>query len=277
MTVQALVESIGSGTFLQAMDENLWAFWCDYGRGPGAELHEGPDLRWFASGVPLAVFNAVPQVQLLEDAVEPALARIQVVADRRRVPAMWWVGPNSRPANLGGQLERHGLSLARVMMGMAVNLETLDRVATLPADFHIERVHGSEMQRLWARVLGSGSGFGEEAARVLMDLEPTLLNEDYIRKPRYIGFLSDRPVATSALVPAAGVAGIYAVSTIPEARQRRIGAAMTIVPLLEARTQGYSVGILQATLMGHPVYQRLGFQDVCEYRCYSQSPTTGSQ
>jgi hypothetical protein len=29
---------------------------------------------------------------------------------------------------------------------------------------------------------------------------------------------------------------------------------------------------LQATTMGYPVYQRLGFQDVCQYRCYSQQP-----
>jgi hypothetical protein len=40
MAVPATIEGIGSTALLQAMDENLWAFWRDYGRAPGAELHE---------------------------------------------------------------------------------------------------------------------------------------------------------------------------------------------------------------------------------------------
>ena len=83
MAGPAIVEGIGSAALLQAMDENLWAFWRDYGRRPGAELHKETDLRWFASGVPLAVFNGVPHVRLAEDGVEPALARIQTSVSRR--------------------------------------------------------------------------------------------------------------------------------------------------------------------------------------------------
>jgi len=38
------------------------------------------------------------------------------------------------------------------------------------------------------------------------------------------------------------------------------------------RAQGCRVGILQATAMGHSVYRRLGFRDICQCRCYSQPP-----
>ncbi len=275
MAIPTAEAMIASDALLPAMDGNLWAFWRDYGRAPGAELHDGPDLRWFASGVPLAVFNGVLHVRLPEEAVEPALARIQAVADRRGVPAMWWVGPNSGPADLGARLERHGLALTRVMVGMAIDLDALGQDLATATELRIERVHGPEMQRLWARLLGEGSGFGEDAARALADLEPNLSGADYLLKPRYVGFLSGRPAATSVLVPAAGLAGVYAVSTLPEARRRGVGAAMTAFPLLEARAQGCRVGILQATVIGHPVYQRLGFRDVCEYRCYAQQPAPG--
>jgi len=275
MAVPATIEGIGSTALLQAMDENLWAFWRDYGRAPGAELHEEDDLRWFASGIPLAVFNGVPHVQLAEDGVEPALARLQASADRRRAPAMWWVGPNSRPADLAPRLERHGLTLARTMIGMAIELEALDAEFAVPSGLRIEHVHGTEMRRLWARLLGEGSGFGEAAAQALAELEPSISDSSYLRKPRYIGFLAGRPVATSVLVPSAGLAGVYAVSTVPEVRGRGIGAAMTALPLIEARTQGHRLGILQATAMGHSVYRRLGFRDVCEYRCYTQRPASG--
>jgi hypothetical protein len=30
------------------------------------------------------------------------------------------------------------------------------------------------------------------------------------------------------------------------------------------------VGVLQATAMGLSIYRRLGFREVCEYRCYAQ-------
>lgn len=277
MSASTVVEGISPDALLGAMDENLWAFWRDYGRVPGSELHEEPDFRWFASGVPLAVFNGVPRTRMDEDCVDAALLRMQAVADRRGVPVMWWVGPNSRPIDLAARLERHGLALARTMVGMAADLDALDPQAVDVPGLCVERVRGAEMQRLWARCLGEGSGFSEAAWRALAELEPHLSDGDYARKPRYVGFLYDRPVATSVLVPADGLAGIYAVSTAPDARGRGIGAAMTVAPLLEARAQGCRVGILQATAMGRSVYRRLGLRDVCEYRCYVQQPAPGRQ
>ncbi len=80
--------------------------------------------------------------------------------------------------------------------------------------------------------------------------------------------LDGRPVATSQLFVGADVAGIYNVTCLPEARGRGIGAAVTRVPLLEARRQGYYLSILQASDLGYPVYRRLGFQDCGRLNTY---------
>ena len=75
-------------------------------------------------------------------------------------------------------------------------------------------------------------------------------------------------VATAGLFLGSEVAGIYFVATVPEARRRGFGAAVTVAALQDARTLGYRTAVLQASPMGHSVYRRLGFEDHCTFWRY---------
>jgi hypothetical protein len=85
--------------------------------------------------------------------------------------------------------------------------------------------------------------------------------------------LGGRPVAKSALFLSSGVVGVYEVATAQAMRRRRIGTAVTLVPLLHALELGYRIGTLQASEMGIGVYARLGFRQVCTFSHHAWEPT----
>jgi GNAT superfamily N-acetyltransferase len=85
---------------------------------------------------------------------------------------------------------------------------------------------------------------------------------------RWIGRIDGSVVATSRIAIGAGVAGLYAISTLPAHRGRGIGRAMTIAALRAARDIGYRIGVLQSSDLGYGVYRRLGFRELFMYDVY---------
>src|SRR6266550_1472173 len=62
---------------------------------------------------------------------------------------------------------------------------------------------------------------------------------------------------------AAGVAGIYNVEVLGKFRRQGIGSALMQAALRQARELGFRVVVLGATGMGHALYTRLKFREVC--------------
>jgi GNAT superfamily N-acetyltransferase len=273
--VQSIIEDTSSDELLTALESNMVVFWSAYGRGNGCTLHATAESVWFYTGIPVPLFNGVLYARFEPDDVQIACDSLQAVIDEQGAPAFWWIGPQSKPENLAALLERQGLRPVGEVPGMALDLALLDDMPETIVDFAIERVRNAQTQRLWAQIAGAGTEFPAAATEKMARLEPTLTDPQYQAQHRYIGFLHGAPVAASALVLDSGVAGIYAVATIPEARRKGIGRAMTAAPLLEARQLGYRVGMLQASAMGYPVYWKMGFRDVCKYRLYLQSQKEG--
>lgn len=269
--MQKFIDDVSSGNLLTALESNMTAFWSAYGRGNGCTLQSTPNVVWFYTGIQDALFNGVISAKMEYADVKTTIDSLQSRIDERGAPALWWLGPQSTPENLGALLEQHGLQSAGETPGMAANLAVVNSAPRTIENFMIKKVRNAEMQTLWARIAAVGTGFSDTATNELVQLEATLTDPQYKAQRRYIGFLAGAPVATSAMVLDSGVAGIYAVATIPKARRKGIGEIMTVMPLLEAKQMGYRVGILQASSMGYPIYKRIGFEDVCKFHVYLQS------
>jgi ribosomal protein S18 acetylase RimI-like enzyme len=84
----------------------------------------------------------------------------------------------------------------------------------------------------------------------------------------FLGTENGRPVAASRLFCAGGVAGVYHVATLPEARGRGYGTAMTLAAAHAGFDRGYRYGVLFATTAGCNLYVRLGFRELFRVDVY---------
>jgi GNAT superfamily N-acetyltransferase len=181
---------------------------------------------------------------------------------------MWLTGPESQPADLGIHLERHGFA-CDLSAGMAIDLAQLKEDLPIPAGFTCQQVTDTATLQVWGQVFGAAYDVEQSSVEALCDL--TLCTG--LDKMRcYLGWLNGKAVAISSLFLGAGVAGIYNVATLPEARRQGIGALITALPLREARAEGYQAGVLQASEMGEPVYRSLGFREYCKIGFYEWGP-----
>jgi len=250
---------------VRANAANLCAFWSGYGTvGAQAGLPEG--VCGFLTGLYVPLFNGVLDTQLSAAAADRAIKHTLDVFRAAHVPLLWWVGPYSEPQDLGARLLAAGMDEQAAVPGMIVALRDLG-ASPLPRGITLEAVRDGAALEEWIRVAAEGSGLPQGFADAFLPVERKRgLNDPFLT--RYLARLDGEPVAAAACYLAGGVAGIYAVATMPHARGMGIGAAVSAEPLRAAAAQGYEIGILQASEMGYPVYRRLGFQQHCSYRLF---------
>ena len=252
-----------------ALDANFAELLTWYGSGPGGDVRRDPDLNLTSSGVPFRAINAASMANLdgatarhrIDDAVSWLAAR----TDRWR----WLVGPTSGPPDLGERLVAAGLRQLSDNAGMAMDLGGWRIRTPLPERVTTELVTDAVGLEVWRDVQQRGLGLDDAATeawwiahrRLAIDAWPPLRN--------WVARLDREPVAAAALFVGGGVAGIYNVCTVPEARGRGIGTAVTAVALDAAVADGLDLAVLGASDMGFPVYSRLGFREVSRLRSYT--------
>src|SRR6185312_3126052 len=78
----------------------------------------------------------------------------------------------------------------------------------------------------------------------------------------FIGYEGEQPVSCAMAFIGGREVGIYAVATLPDRRGKGYGDALTRAALAAA---SHLPAVLEASELGQPIYQRMGFQVVSEY------------
>jgi len=109
-------------------------------------------------------------------------------------------------------------------------------------------------------------GFGSPPAVALGTTCPELLD-----RPEcvvYVGYADGAPVTSGLGWRSGRVIGVYSIATIPVARHRGFGAAMTARVITDGLASGCDTAALQASELGRPIYERLGFLVDVRYIAY---------
>lgn len=251
---------------------SIKANWENYhyclGRSPSVELSIGRYLTWLITNMPDHFMNLVVCTQLPSEGIDELIGSALDHFRSLNIKKLSWLAREGVAATeIKKYLVAHGLTFSESFATeMAANLKSLPDKSPTPSDLKILPVVAGKTLRQWIHVASIGFGVREEFEKVWYDFFVDAVFDTRFRT--YLAVLNGQPVGTSQLFLSAGVAGIYNVTCIPEARGQGIGAAITLAPLLKAREMEYQVAILQASRLGYNIYRRLGFQDFGKLSVY---------
>jgi ribosomal protein S18 acetylase RimI-like enzyme len=268
------LDDFSERALIRSVEEHARFNAVDWAGLPGVFVRDTPEMVLFVTGLPVSWANGVEAArlrpQLVDRRIDEAIAAFRAAG----VSAAWSVGPLSRPRDLGDRLLARGFELDQDLAWMAADLERPRRIEQ-PTNLVIERVTTQAHHEGWLDVMDRGFGHDPESHITLDTLGRHDRNRQRGPWVRFVGFLNARPVASSGLIVGGGVAGIYNVATVPRARRRGFGTAMTLTAMRHARRLGHRVAVLATSPLGRGVYEGLGFRDVCTSRTYVWEPGAG--
>ncbi|HSG44718.1 MAG TPA: GNAT family N-acetyltransferase [Anaerolineales bacterium] len=252
-------------TATELVKKSIKTNWENYhyclGCAPNVELSISRYLTWLVTNMPDHFMNLVVCTELPREGADKIIDHALNHFKSLNIKKLSWLAEEGvKASTLKKYLEARGLTFRESFAAeMAIDLTELCKTSQTKEKFEIIHVDDNETLKKWVHVATTGFGMYPEVEDIWYDFfAETVFNNPF---RTYLALLNGKPVGTSQLFTSGGVAGIYNVSSIPEARGQGIGTAITLAPLLEARKRGYRVGVLQASSVGYNVYRKIGFND----------------
>jgi GNAT superfamily N-acetyltransferase len=269
-----ILQELAAPALIEAIEQNFSEEMAWFGRTlPQGELHKTPELLTLYTGA--SGPNGVLYAGFASDDERYVLHKIHEVMEYfsvRGVSFGWSLGPSTRPFQLATILESRGFVYSASTTGMAIDIQAMREDIPHNTELVITEIQDLDRLRILRDMEMRGFGATKEAAQRYHDVYIGAGFGDGLPLRHFIGWLRGAPVAIASLLYHAGVAGIYGVATVPEARRQGVGAAMTLHVLRYARSTGYRIAILSPTDMSEAIYRRIGFNEYCKIHHYGSPP-----
>lgn len=190
-------------------------------------------------------------------------------AARGRGFSVWVRGGQAEDRDLAAAAEAAGLQLVYEMPEMT--LSEKPEPPELPPGAELRRLTTVDQAPDFWRVATtsySDIGFPPEVFAGYTD-HAGLLTENVVA---FLALLDGEPVGIAMTMVSHGVAGIYWVGSLEQARGKGIGRAVTAAATNAGFELGADIASLQASPMGKPIYEAMGYETAFEYQMW-MSPT----
>lgn len=228
----------------------------------GRVVEAGPVTGLF-TGIPLAFFNPV-HVWRGDGDLAPALASVVAGADELGVPFQIVAPAGSDHEPVVEQVAAaHAFApVARPAAGMA--LTSLHDLPDRPAGLLVEEILHPEAMATVTDLTVESYGLPYDIASLTSG--PAVLAR---RDLHWLVLRRDGEAVATAMVFVTGdIAGVFNVGVPARHRRAGLGAAVTWEAVRVGRHLGARVAVLQASEMGEPVYDRMGFRTVTRLRSF---------
>ena len=248
---------------ISSIEQNLNEFYLKCSRHFNFESMYTDKLKWVRAKTadwPSCIFQA----NFNDSDIDQEIEQVKSLIQSEKAPDDWTVGPLTKPENLGKLLLEHKFSDVFHQAGMALDLSKLNNLPSINTSLAIKKVESEEELNEWSKIV---------SVVFHIKVDHDLL--EYLRVQGevsfYVGIFNEKYVSALLLYLIPGIAGLHAVSTLPDFRNKNFALTMSNRALLDARDLGYKYGVLQASSMGQFVYKKLGFKKYCDIITYSLS------
>jgi ribosomal protein S18 acetylase RimI-like enzyme len=247
-----------SEELLARTQRNLVEFhWRTLQEGPGPRRVEWAGAVGLGSDLPTEVTNTL---FVLAPITDPDGLLREARAFFRPSPTWRVTAPGPLHETWASAANVAGLRAGETVPRMV--LAPIPRTPPLPVGLTVRRVETARELRDFCRAAGRGFRIPEWYLRIAF----TRGRSGHFTADRalrlFVGYLEGAPVATSAAVTSDRVTGIFFVATVPRARRRGLGAALTWAAIDDGRRLGAEAAWLQSSIVGRSMYERIGFRRV---------------
>ena len=248
---------------LSSIEQNLDEFYLKCSRHSNFESMDTDKLKWVCAknaDWPSCIFQA----NFNDSDMDLEIEQVKGLIQSDKAPDGWTVGPLTEPNNLGKSLLKHNFLDVFHQAGMALDLTKLNILTSINTALDVKKVENEEELSNWSKIVSMVFHI-----KVDHELLEYLRFQDDVRF--YLGIYNEKYVSALLLYLIPEVAGLHAVSTLPDYRNKNFALTMSNRALLDARDLGYKYGVLQASSMGQSIYKKLGFKKYCDIITYSLS------
>lgn len=207
-----------------------------------------------------------------DDGADPAMlidrAR-EFFSARDRGFSLWGRSGLEADADLFAAAEEAGLQAVYEMPEMVLRAPAEE--PTLPPGAELRRLESSpQAEDYWrvAQASYASLGFPPEVFAGYRD-HTRLLADDVAA---FLAYRDGEPAAIAMTIVNHGVAGIYWVGTLEAARGHGLSRTVTAAATNAGFALGAELASLQASPMGRPIYEVMGFETIFDYRLLLSSP-----